>query len=167
MGPGGEPHVRRGQISHLASPSICHISVDLIPLCAVAAIISDDMTAACGTRLHLEVKPALACIKNTFLSPEPLGGGSISSRRSIWCIESRGAAQMIEQWILGLKPSFQIKCQWATSKTAHFSDIMVDDVQNSNLCSSGDEPRSRYLLASMSPQIVSREKNGNRDFSRQ
>lgn len=74
---------------------------------------------------------------------------------------------MIEQWILGLKPSFQIKCQWATSKTGNFSDIMRNDVQNNDLCSSGDERQSRYLLASMSLQIVRREKNGNRDSSRQ
>lgn len=57
------------------------------PSLPFAAIISDDIKVACGAQLHLEVKTALLCIKNTFLFPEPLDRGSISSRGSIWYIE--------------------------------------------------------------------------------
>lgn len=45
------------------------------------AIIADDITAACGAELHLEVKTVLSCIKNTFLCPEPLVWGSVSQVR--------------------------------------------------------------------------------------
>lgn len=65
---------------------------------------------------------------------------------------------MIEQWILGQKPSFQIRCQWAISKTDHFSDIMCYYVQNNHFCTCGDKCGSHYLLASMSCQIMSCEK---------
>lgn len=40
-----------------------------------------------GAQLHLEVKTALLWIKTTFLFPEPLGRGSISSKGSIWGVE--------------------------------------------------------------------------------
>ena len=53
-----------------------------------SAIITDDITAACGAKLHLEVKIVLSCIKNKFLCPNPLVKGSISQvRGSIWFIE--------------------------------------------------------------------------------
>lgn len=36
-----------------------------------SAIITDDITAACGAELHLEVKTVLSRIKNKFLCPPP------------------------------------------------------------------------------------------------
>lgn len=63
---------------------LCRFDSTSVPF---VAIISDDIKVARGAQLHLEVKTALPCIKNTFLFPEPLGRGSISSRGSIWCIE--------------------------------------------------------------------------------
>jgi len=53
-----------------------------------STIIADDITAACGAELHLEVKTVLSRIKNKFLCLDPLVRGSISQvRGSIWFIE--------------------------------------------------------------------------------
>lgn len=51
------------------------------PSLPFSAIITDDITAACGAELHLEVKTVLSCIKNTFLCPDSLVRGSISQVR--------------------------------------------------------------------------------------
>lgn len=65
-------------------PSI-HLSIMLLliwfPSMPFSAIITDDITAACGAELHLEVKTVLSCIKNKFLFPDPLVRGSISQVR--------------------------------------------------------------------------------------
>lgn len=53
-----------------------------------SAIITDNITAACGAELHLEVKTVLSFIKNKFLCPDPLVRHSISQAEcSIWFIE--------------------------------------------------------------------------------
>lgn len=61
-------------------PSIIPLLI-WFPSMPFSAIITDDITAACGAVLHLEVKTVLSCIKNKFLCPDPLVRGSISQVR--------------------------------------------------------------------------------------
>lgn len=69
-----ESHVRKGQRvkADITNIPAIHLSIMLVliwfPSLPFSAIITDDITAACGAELHLEVKTVLSCIKNKFVS---------------------------------------------------------------------------------------------------